>query len=242
MENGDIVRHDVAVLQEQVKEQFALNCDLQDYIATWCHEVKIPLAAALLMNEKTEDIRQKRAMQEQLERISQQLRSALFGCKLQGNLYDIQIKSVSLYDCAKTSVQNNQFFLIHHHFQLELRVEQIEVYSDKNWLVYVLDQLIANAVKYRGKHPCLKIWSGWEGRTANLFVEDHGEGIKDSDFRRVFDKGYTGGSHHNGGYQSTGMGLYMSAKILKRLGHTISVESEEGKYTRFTIGFIPDIT
>lgn len=68
-----------------------------------------------------------------------------------------------------------------------------------------------------------------------LFLEDNGEGIKDCDIRRIFDKGYTGSSHHNGKYKSTGMGLYMTAKIIEKLGHKILVESEWGNYTRFII-------
>ena len=66
-------------------------------------------------------------------------------------------------------------------------------------------------------------------------MEDYGEGIKDSDIRRIFEKGFTGSSYHNGKYRSTGLGLYMAAKIAARLGHQIQVESRYGEYTRFCI-------
>ena len=36
----DVARHDVQVLEQQLHDQFAYNCDLQDYIAKWCHEIK----------------------------------------------------------------------------------------------------------------------------------------------------------------------------------------------------------
>ena len=55
MENYDIAEHDVEVLQNQLREQFDYTCDLSDYIAKWCHEVKIPLSASLLMKERIED-------------------------------------------------------------------------------------------------------------------------------------------------------------------------------------------
>ena len=67
------------------------------------------------------------------------------------------------------------------------------VYSDFAWLVYILDQLLGNAAKYASKEqPQLKIWAGKESKEAEqvcLFIEDNGEGIKDSDIRRVFEKG-----------------------------------------------------
>lgn len=238
MEDYEIAEHDIQILKDQLQEQFDLNCDLQDYIAKWCHEVKIPLAASLLMNQKIEDTKLRISMQEQLECINGELKSALLGCKVQSSLFDIQIKSVNLLDCVKTSIRNNQFFLIKNHFQVEINVGNILIYTDKNWLVYILDQLISNAIKYMRdvkEEPVLKIWSEQKEKTVDIFVEDHGEGIKDSDIRRIFEKGYTGSNHHNGKYKSTGMGLYMTAKIIEKLGHTISVESEPEKYTRFVI-------
>ena len=235
MENFDIAEHDVSVLTGQLTEQLEQNQDLQDYVAKWCHEVKAPLSASLLMIKKIEDAKLRYSLQEQLERINVQLNSALLGCKVQGSLFDIQIKSVRLSECVKTSVRNHQFFLIKNHFKMEIDVEDVKIYTDKSWFVYILDQLLSNAVKYAMEQACLKIWSVQEDASVCLFVEDHGEGIRAEDIRRIFDKGYTGSSHHNGRYKSTGMGLYMAAKIAERLGHEISVESEPMQYTRFAV-------
>ncbi len=235
LEHYEIAEHDVSILTEQLREQMELNSDLQDYIAKWCHEVKIPLSACLLMNEKIEDGSLRVAMKEQLERINTRLKDALLGCKIQSSLFDIQIKRVSLTDCVKTSVKNHQFFLIRNRFRLELQVEDCMIYTDKNWFVYILDQLIGNAVKYSAEDPVLKIWSKRSETSLVLLVEDHGEGIQACDIRRIFEKGYTGSSHHNGKYKSTGMGLYMTARIVEKLGYRISAESEEGSYTRFRI-------
>lgn len=238
MENYDIAEHDVEVLLNQLREQFDYACDLSDYIAKWCHEVKIPLSASLLMNERIEDADLRYSMKEQLEKINSQLKDVLLGCKVQSSLFDIQMKQVNLLECVKTSIKNNQFFLIRNHFQIEIDVENRLIYTDKNWLVYILDQLISNAVKYAMEDARLRIFSRKQERGISLFVEDHGEGIAEQDIRRIFDKGYTGSSHHNGKYKSTGMGLYMTKKIAEKLGHTISVESEKGKYTRFMIEIV----
>lgn len=237
-ENLDVAQHDAAVLEEQLREQFDLNCDLQDYIAKWCHEVKLPLSASLLMNEKISDAQLRTSQKEQLERIRQQLNGALLGCKVQSRLFDLQVRAVNLAECVKTAVHNNQYFLIQKQFEIQMNVEPVQIYTDKSWLVYVLDQLIQNSMKYMGENPVLKIWSVQEAGRVELAVEDNGEGIAENDMRRIFERGYTGSSHHNGKYKSTGMGLYMAAQILERLGHEIAVESAYGVYTRFVIGIV----
>lgn len=240
-DNQDIAEHDVQVVEEQLNRQFEDSCDLQDYVAKWCHELKIPLAAGLLINEKNPDPGAKMSMREQLERINQLLGSMLLGCRLQSPLFDLQIKKVRLADCVKTSIHNNQFFLIQKRFRLELRADNLEVYTDSAWLVYILDQFIGNALKYGQRYgeeaqaPCLSIWTQKEQDSVTLWVEDCGEGIKDRDIRRIFEKGYTGSNYHNGKYKSTGMGLYMVSKIADRLGHKIRVESEYGKGSRFGV-------
>lgn len=238
-ENREIVEHDVKVLQAQLSEQFEMNCSLQDYITKWCHEVKIPLSASWLITDKIKDANLRAAMKEQLERINQQLNGALLGCKVQSNLFDLQVKKVSLLDCVRTSVRNNQFFLIVKHFELNLDVdEKMSVYTDKAWLVYILDQLLNNAIKYaKEEKSILSIWSEWAGEVRKLYIQDWGEGIKECDIRRIFEKGFTGSNHHNGKYKSTGMGLYMADVIAKRLEHKLSVESKEGEWTRFCLEF-----
>ena len=53
-ENREIVIHDVEVLKGQLDELFEMNCNLQDYITKWCHEVKLPLAALLLIERSAD--------------------------------------------------------------------------------------------------------------------------------------------------------------------------------------------
>lgn len=235
----DIAAHDVLIMKKQLQEQFDMNCDMQDYIAKWCHEIKIPLSASLLMAEKIEDAELKDSFLEQLERMNVLLRSALLDTKMQSSLFDLQVRKTSLLKCIKESIHNNQFFLIRKHFTLDIQpeAEDLCVYTDPLWLTYILDQLISNSVKYSKENPQLKIYTRTQDETIRLYVEDNGEGIKESDIRRIFEKGYIGSNHHNGQYKSTGMGLYMVYEIIKKLEHEITVESEYNKGTRFIITF-----
>lgn len=241
-EDCRIAPHDAQVLEEQLRRQFEESCELQDYVARWCHELKIPLAAALLMAERIPDACIRQGMRRQLERMNSSLHSLLLGCRLQSPLFDLQVRRVKLSDCVKASVRNNRFFLIQNGFSVEKDTDNVWVFTDPAWLVYVLDQLLGNAVKYvkpgsDGSEPCIRLWSERREGAVFLFVEDNGEGISQEDIRRIFEKGYTGKNSHNGRYKSTGMGLYLAEKIICRLGHSIQVESEYGHYTRFCLVF-----
>ena len=53
------------------------------------------------------------------------------------------------------------------------------------------------------------------------------------------ERGYTGYNGH-ANKRSTGIGLYLCRRILKKLGHSFSIESEEGEGTRVRIGFVTE--
>ena len=87
-------------------------------------------------------------MQEQLEKMNQYLNQIMVVSRIQSQIHDIYIKPVSLKDSVYQSIKNNQFFLINKHFEMDVNVENLQIYSDKTWLIYVLDQIINNAIKY----------------------------------------------------------------------------------------------
>lgn len=245
----EIFEHDLQLLETRVQEKFVENCELQDFVAKWCHEFKIPMSAALLMAGKIRDTAMRTELKTQLERMNWQLNMMLQGCRLQGPLFDMQIKQFPLRKCISASIKNNQFFLIQNKFQLDVRADDIIVYTDEGWLTYMLDQILSNAVKYAKPDNDITLrriafWTECDSNpyetdivSIKLFIEDNGEGIKECDIRRIFEKGYTGSNYHNGRYKSTGMGLYMAENIAKRLGHQLTVESSYGEYTRFCITF-----
>ena len=241
-DDREVFAHDFAILERHIQNGFNANCDLQDYVAKWCHEYKIPLTAALWVSKKITDTSVRISMQEQLERMNLQVNHMLQGCRLQSPLFDLQIRQVPLKECVRASIRNNQFFLIRNKFQMNMTVgDEVTVYTDETWLTYILDQILSNAVKYAKaaeeaqEERCIRIWCERFPDTIALLIEDNGEGIAECDIRRIFEKGYTGSNYHNGKYKSTGMGLYLAMQIAKKLEHELSVESVCGAYTRFRI-------
>ena len=113
---------------------------------------------------------------------------------------------------------------------MDLRETDLKVLTDEKWLQLVVEQLLSNAVKYA---PGGKVTVYAQGE--RLVIEDNGVGISPEDLPRIFEKGFTG---CNGRLdkRSTGIGLYLCRQICRRLGHTITVQSEPGRGTRVILG------
>ena len=97
--------------------------------------------------------------------------------------------------------------------------------TDEKWLLFVLEQLLSNALKYT-ETGAIRIRTE-PGSPAVLLIEDTGIGIQAEDLPRVFEKGFTG---YNGRQdkKSTGIGLYLCRMICDKLNHTITIASEPG--------------
>ena len=107
------------------------------------------------------------------------------------------------------------------------------VNADRMHLSNILNNLIDNAVKYSGEMVSINIAA--DGN--RLTVSDNGIGMSPSDLKHIFEKFYrahTGNLHDVKGY---GLGLYYVHSIVEKHGWSISVESEPGKGTVFTLSF-----
>ena len=107
------------------------------------------------------------------------------------------------------------------------------VNADRMHLSNILNNLIDNAVKYSGEKVAIHVAA--DGN--RLTVSDNGIGMSSSDLKHIFEKFYrahTGNLHDVKGY---GLGLYYVHSIVEKHGWSISVESEPGKGTLFTLSF-----
>lgn len=209
-----------------------------DYAAKWAHEVKLPLASLKLMNGRNQDESLRESMEDCLERIQQLLNTMLMSSKLKNLENDVEIRRVSLSEAVQKALKNQSYFLIREHFTIHMELRECLVYSDERWLVYILDQLIGNAVKYHRENPSLTFGVETKERgTVRFWMEDNGIGIEDSELPYIFDKGFIGSNLRDGDYRSTGMGLYFVKKTCKRLGVGVTAESKVGEGTRFTFTF-----
>lgn len=209
-------------------EQIAQN-DLADYYTTWVHQIKTPIAAMrlLLQNEDTPVNRQ---LKNELFRIEQYVEMVLCYFRLDSPSGDFVLKYYDLNDIIRQAVRKYAGQFIQKKIALDYEPTSQKVLTDEKWLSFVIEQLLSNAIKYTSKG---RVTIRVDDKQV-LSISDTGIGIAKEDLPRIFEKSYTG---YNGrtDKHSTGLGLYLCKKILNRLSHPISVTSQVGKGTVFSI-------
>jgi light-regulated signal transduction histidine kinase (bacteriophytochrome) len=107
-----------------------------------------------------------------------------------------------------------------------------EVTADPVLLSQVFQNLIGNAIKFRGKEPpCINLSAKKEDRKWLFSVSDNGIGIPHEQTDRIFEVFQR--SHDKNKYHGTGIGLAICKKIIEHHGGRIWVESEPGKGSTF---------
>jgi signal transduction histidine kinase len=156
----------------------------------------------------------------ELGRVDRFVEQALFYARSKSVEKDYVIKQISLKQLIGELLKKNASLLIAKKIKVELNADG-EVHSDSKWLMFILQQLLDNSIKYRAK----TISFSFAGQT--LTVKDDGVGIPAQDLPSIFERGFTG---ENGRIvaRSTGMGLYLCRELCSKLGLTISAASQKG--------------
>ena len=207
--------------------------EMVDYYTLWAHEIKTPISAMKLLLQ-SEDIKEKRSLLNELFKIEQYVEMVLGYLRIGSMSSDLLIKSYSLDNIIKQVVRKYAGLFIGKKIKLDFNTLDIEVLTDEKWLVFVIEQIISNSIKYTKEGGTISIYMD-KNSEKTLVIQDNGIGIKKEDLPRVFEKGFTGLNGRND-KKSTGIGLYLCKNILNKLSHTIEIESQVGEFTRIKIG------
>lgn len=110
--------------------------------------------------------------------------------------------------------------------------DEIQLRSDKNLMRIIIENLLENAVIFRKTSKAdILVELKTTKKSIEISVTDHGLGIHKDQFDKIFDMFFRGSERSKG----NGLGLYLVRKAVMKLQGQIEVDSEEGKYTRFTI-------
>ncbi len=225
------------LLLNQVKQQTE---EQKDYIDSWVHEIKIPLASLNLIAESLEDdISEKRSNQlrSNLKRMDDYVEQVLYYSRLDSFSKDYLINSHSLKKLVQLTVKQSADYFIQNNLRLTLVGDDYSVLTDEKWLQFILNQLINNAIKYTPHGGEITLTFSKNERGIWLTISDNGIGIPNEDLQRIFDKGFTGKNGRNEEAKSTGLGLYLAKSLAEKLGHHLYVESYVGKGTSFKLLF-----
>ena len=234
-------------IQRQLYESSKL-ASIGELSAGVAHEINNPLNGVINFAQLLKDEERPRSeFEEQMingiidegERIAQIVRGLLTFARADNP----ELRPVHLSESIKTSIA-----LFGHQFEkdgitlaIELEPDLPLVRADNSRLRQVVVNMISNAhhaLKAKQANPAgsperklFKITARKRGKVVRLEFYDNGVGIKREDLDKVFNPFFT--TRRDGG--GTGLGLSVSFGIIRDFGGTISVESEEGKFTRFIV-------
>ena len=130
------------------------------------------------------------------------------------------------YGIVRQAVRKLSRIFILKRITLDFQETGRRILTDEKWLLFVIEQVLSNALKYTPAGGIIRIY----GDGGALIIADSGIGIREEDQARVFEQGYTG---YNGraDKKSTGIGLYLCKEVMDRLEHGISLTSRPGEGT-----------
>lgn len=198
------------------------------YFTMWAHQIKTPISAMSLLLQGM-DTDESRELSGELLKIEQYVEMALCYIHMDGENSDYVLKKHPLDKIIRAAVRRFSPQFIRQHIKLVYEQTDYEVLTDEKWLLFVVEQIISNALKYT-KQGSVTIAVLADNM---LSVRDTGIGIPADDLPRIFERGYTGNNGRGtfngpktGAQASTGIGLYLCKRICRELGHEITVQSD----------------
>ena len=221
------LRQEAAQAREEAQ---AREREAADYYTAWVHQVKTPLAALRLLLQGEDSDLSRRAGEEAL-RIEQYVEMVLAFQRLDSASTDYAFARCDLDAVVRQALRRFSALFIRKGIGLSYAPLRARALTDEKWLLFVLEQVLMNALKYTPAGGTITI--ALEAPLA-LLVRDTGVGIAPEDLPRVFERGFTG---YNGraDKRATGLGLYLCRRILRALGHDIALQSAPGEGTSVRI-------
>jgi signal transduction histidine kinase len=247
-DNGEgsfsLLKNDLYKVTVRLREQAELlqkdKTALSNLIADISHQIKTPLTslgvlADLLVEDPPEEERRAFVdrLRTQLGRIQWLTGALLKLARLDAGTAAFKSEPVNVRRLIERAVEPLQI-------PLEIKNQNLEVHGDDrasftgdlNWSAEALTNVVKNCIEHTPEGGKIEISYSANALYTEILVSDDGEGIASRDIPNIFNRFYRG---ENSGESSVGIGLALAKAIFTAQGGDISVRSERGVGTSFTI-------
>ena len=218
-----------------------------DFTNNMTHELKTPISVAYAANDEllnydnNANEKQKKYLgiiREQLTQLSGLVEQILTLSVENRNTFRLKQESIPITDIIPPLIEQHKLKAGKPvNFTVNIP-DNIAVFADRTHFYNMLGNLIDNAVKYSGDKPCdISIQAETQANGIRISVTDNGIGISEASLPHIFDKFYRvpSGNLHN--VKGFGLGLYYVKDMMAKHGGSVSVKSQPGKGTTFTLHF-----
>lgn len=207
------------------------------------HEIKTPLTAIQGSSEMISELwvpeKQRLEMagliHKESKRLTGLVHTFLSVERLASGSIPLDKRPVALRQICEEVVERGRLYAARKNIRVELRALDIQLKADQELLSFAIYNLITNAVKYSPKNTSILV-AVEEGSTiVTVSVADQGQGIPPAERERIFERFYRTRRDERGSEEGTGIGLALVKEIVEQHGGRISVESQPGGGSRFTM-------
>jgi PAS domain S-box-containing protein len=239
-----------AKIARDITERKEFERRKDEFISIASHELKTPLATlqglTQLLLKKMEPQDQPHivpllsSMQTQTHRLHRLINTLLDAAKIQSGHVDYEEHSVDLAALVRDTTEMLQLIYPTHLLCVQSPLHAW-IIGDSDHLSQVVTNLVTNAVKYSSKATKVEITLCTSSTTVTLSVRDYGIGIPKAYQHHVFDRFFrVPRSSQSKTSSGLGLGLYITADIVKRHRGTITVSSQEQQGTTFIVSLPRD--
>lgn len=222
-----------AVVYSSFRRSIRLSKQQNNFMLSVTHELKSPIAAMKLnlqtlerhkLDEDKKGLLVNRCVKE-ANRLNDLCNNMLFASQMEGRQYKPAKEKLSLSDLINDSLQDyassypNRFVV--------KEIDTISITGDKVSLQMAVNNLLENAIKYTPSDKPVTISLIKQDNHAVFAVADEGQGIPDEEKAKIFNKFYRVGSEETRKSKGTGLGLYLTSKIVKQHKGKISVKDNQ---------------
>jgi two-component system phosphate regulon sensor histidine kinase PhoR len=218
-----------------------------DFISNMTHEFKTPIStislACEVLNDKTIEKSPERVhtyvnmIGDENKRLSLLVENILQTAILDKGQLKLKMQEIDIHSLIEQTITNIKLQVENKDGEIstELKAAIPVLTGDRVHITNIIFNLIDNALKYSNEHPEIKIMTRSDNEGIFISVQDNGIGISKENQKRIFDTMYrvpTGNIHNVKGF---GLGLSYVKAVVEKHGGSISVASELGKGSKFTV-------
>lgn len=212
----------------------------KDFISNISHEIKTPLSIiqsyAMLLQDKdlsdTEREKHAKTLLKASRRLSSLVANILQLTKLENQALKLSPEKISLSDLVAELVIENEEVIEGKGLELECDIDKVEIISERSYIEIIISNLLSNAIKFTDSGK-ISVSVKKENDQAIIKISDTGIGILRADGEKIFDKFYQADTSR--ATIGNGLGLALVKRVIDILGGEISVVSELGKGSTFTV-------
>jgi two-component system, OmpR family, sensor histidine kinase CiaH len=224
------------------RRQLNFSLQQQNFMMALTHELKTPIAITklnleTLQKRKLEEQQQQRLIQTTLQeanRLNSLCNNMLLSSQIEASGFKISEEEINFSELADNCVHD---FTVRYPGKKLVAAIQPDIFTngDRLLLQMAVNNLVDNAIKYSPKETAITVELAQQKNNIYLLVKDEGKGIAAEEKKKVFDKFYRVGNTATKGAKGTGLGLYLTKKIVQQHNGNISVTDNIPSGCIFTI-------